>query len=158
MTAPVLFPLAIAVLAVAYGIAAFGFPRMELQEGFGPGLFPGIIACLVALLALSETLAQVARHRRRDSGSKISATGVSTSDRGLRLDDFTNAAIVTFAVIATVIAIPLIGFVPAGSAIVFALCILMGARPIWKGLVIAIATSGAIYLIFSKGFNVLFAF
>lgn len=157
LIARIVFPFGIAILAVAYGLTAYGLPRMGLQEGFGPGLFPGLIACLVVTLALIEIVSRFVAYRKHQGAIPESEATTPDTD-SINIQDFFNVAIIAGAVIATVIAIPLIGFVPAGTAIVFALSIVMGTRPIWKSLVIAFFTSGLVYLIFAKGFNVLFAF
>lgn len=154
----VLFPLAIFVLAVAYGLAAISFPRLGLQEGFGPGLFPSAIALIVAFLALWEILVQVGDYRHQ-TGKE----GVGLHRRGhpkppMSFGDLISAGIVILAVIATVFAIPLVGLAVAGTAMVFALSIVMGTRPLWKGFLIALVTTVAIYLTFTKGFNIIFAF
>ncbi len=154
----ILFPLAILALAATYGLVAFGFPQMGLQEGFGPGFFPNAIAIIVALLAVWEVLVRVGEYRRRTAGAEGGPDLDDQAEPALNISDLTSAAIVIAAVIATVIAIPIVGLVPAGTAMVFALSIVMGTRPLWKGLLIAVLTSGAIYLTFAKGFNVIFAF
>lgn len=158
MTASVLFPLAITFLAVAYGFAAYSFPWMGLQEGFGPGLFPGIIAGLIAVLAGVEFIIQRTASRRASRAQTMPESQHLSAAPDVEREDFTGAGIVIIAVIATVLAIPVIGFMPAGTALVFALSFVMGSRPLWKGLLIAVATSVSIYLIFAKGFNVIFAF
>lgn len=153
-----LFPLAIFVLAVVYGLIAISFPRLDLQEGFGPGLFPSAIALIVAFLALWEILVQVGdyRHQSRKEGDGLHRLGHSKPS--LSFGDLTSAGMVILAVIATVLAIPLVGLAVAGTAMVFALSIVMGTRPLWKGFLIALVTTGAIYLTFAKGFKIIFAF
>jgi energy-converting hydrogenase Eha subunit C len=154
----VLFPLSILVLAVAYGLAAIGFSRMGLQEGFGPGFFPSAIAAIVALLALWEMLVRVGDYRRQTAKAGEGSHRLDHPQPPLSFGDLTSAGIVSVAVVATVVAIPVVGRVGAGTAMVFALSIVMGTRPLWKGFLIALITTGAIYLAFAKGFKVIFAF
>jgi hypothetical protein len=154
----VLFPLAIFVLAVAYGLTAIGFPRMGLQEGFGPAFFPSAIAVIVAFLALWETLVQVGDYRHQTGKEGEGLHPLNHPKPPMSFGDLTSAGIVILAVIATVFAIPLVGLVAAGTAMVFALSIVMGTRPVWKCFLIALITTGAIYLAFAKGFKIIFAF
>ncbi len=159
MYGSVLFSGGILIAAIAFGVIALGFPWMSLQEGFGPGLFPILIAGAIGILALFEFLARFGDLRRSWRKAKApSDAEISTLPIGVTGADLVSAAIVIVAVVATVLLIPVITFVPAGACLIFVLSLVMGTRPIWKCAAIAVFAAGTIYLIFAKGFNVIFAF
>lgn len=154
MTARILFPAFIALLAIPYGLIAEGFPVVSLEEGFGPGLFPGIIAIIIGTLAGMEFVVQTVK-------------ALSGSPRQ-PLDDLPRTS-VTFrellasvclvgAIIAAVLSIRYIGFVAAGSALVFALSLAMGMRPVWLSAICAIAVAATVHLVFSGAFGLVLAF
>ena len=123
---------------------------MGLQEGFGPGFFPTIITLIVGLFALIEGARQIANYRR--PGSDRSP---NWSD-GFR--ELTNSLIVASCVVGSVLSMPYIGFIPASAAMVLVLSIIMGLRPLWKSVAVSLLLSVGLYLVFSKGFGVVFAF
>lgn len=158
MRARFLFPAFIVLVAIGYGIMARDFPNMPLQEGFGPGLFPGLIAATLGVLAALEAVSQLLAHRRL---KQETSAGTGTGDAeasGLTLAELRAVAILVTSVVATVWAIPRIGLVPAAAALVFVLSTAMGTRPLWKSLVVSVITAGVVYAVFAEAFNVVFAF
>ena len=77
---------------------------------------------------------------------------------GISFREFTNSLIVVFCVVAAVASMPYIGFIPASAAIVLVLSIVMGLRPLWKCVAVSLLLAVGMYLIFSEGFGVVFAF
>ena len=155
----ILFPGAVTVFAIYYGWIAQTYPSMSLQEGFGPGLFPTGIAFVVAVLSAIECYRQYSlfRHLKRSS-EPTGSQHIEIEQGEISLAELLSTGIIIVIVIATVFAIPIIGFVPASALTIFALSTFMGTRPIWKSASIALITATTIYLIFAKGFNVIFAF
>ena len=146
----IFFPFFLFFSAFTYGLVAQRFPTMGLQEGFGPGLFPTIITAIIGLFALIEGLRQIAEYRRSKSTEK--------ADWGISLREATNSLIVIFCVVASVLSMPYVGFIPASAALVLVLSIVMGLRPLWKSAAVSLFLAVGLYLIFSEGFGVVFAF
>ena len=143
----IFFPGIILVSAGIYGIAAVGFPEMELQEGFGPGLFPKLIALVVAVLCVFEIMREVIAGRGQEK---------SPNDWGISSHEFVNSAILVVAVVVALILMPHVGFVVAGTALVMFLSVIMGLRPLWKSLVASALITTGLYGVFSEGFGVIF--
>ena len=150
MLGRIFFPFSLFLLALAYGLAAQRFPAMGLQEGFGPGLFPTIITSIVGLFALVEGTRQVLRYRR--------TRAAAGADWGVGFREVSNSVIVVASVVAAVLAMPHVGFVPASAALVLVLSAVMGMRPLWKSVSLSLFLAAGLYLIFSEGFGVVFAF
>ena len=150
MLGQIFFPFFLVLVALTYGLAAQRFPPMGLQEGFGPGFFPTIIMAVVGLFALMEGIRQIVDYRRLKSSRK--------ADWGISFREFTNSLIVVFCVVAAVLSMPYIGFIPASAAIVLVLSIVMGLRPLWKCVAVSLLLAVGMYLIFSEAFGVVFAF
>ena len=155
MAARIAFPAVIALLAFMYGWIALSFPSMSLDEGFGPGLFPGVIAAIVGVLALAEVLIQsMSAYRSNSSGpaqSDIPLVSIS-------LRELVATCLLVVLVVATVFAIRHVGFIPAASGLVFALSLAMGMRPIWVSALASIAIALSAHLIFSGLFGRVLAF
>ncbi len=143
----ILFPSFLLLSAVAYGAAAQNFPHMDLQEGFGPGFFPSIVAAALCLLALAEAARRLVEH--------LSERGDRPSG-GRR--DLLNASLLAGVVVAAVLSMPVVGFVPASTALVFCLSVAMGMRPLWKSALASLLVAVSVHFIFSRGFAVLFVF
>lgn len=158
MRARFLFPAFIALVAVGYGLMARQFPAMPLQEGFGPGLFPGLIAAAVGVLATLEAASQFLTYRRLKQETSGGKAAGEADIGGLTLAELRAVAILVAAVVATVWAIPRVGLVPAAAGLVFVLATAMGTRPLWKSLVMAVITASLVYVVFAEAFNVVFAF
>lgn len=158
MRARFLFPAFIALVAIGYGLMAREFPSMPLQEGFGPGLFPGLIAATLGVLAAVEAVSQFLAYRRAGQTAPVSGATAETPDRGVNLAELRAVVILVACVIATVWAIPLVGLIPAAAGLVFVLSTAMGTRPLWKSLLISVVTAVLVYVVFAKAFNVVFAF
>ncbi len=155
----VFFPGAIAIFAICYGLIAQTYPSMSLEEGFGPGLFPTGIAFVVAALSAIECYRQYSQLRLLKSRSEpVDSQQLEFEYGEISLAELLSTGIIIVTVIATVFAVPFIGFIPASSLTIFALSTFMGTRPIWKSAATALITATTIYLIFAKGFNVIFAF
>ncbi|MGI9568368.1 MAG: tripartite tricarboxylate transporter TctB family protein [Desulfobulbia bacterium] len=155
----ILFPGVISILAIYYGLIAQTYPSMSLEEGFGPGLFPTGIALVVAVLAAVECYRQFSLFRlvkKRSDSAGIQQFEAHSSE--IYLSELLGAGFIIVTVIVTVFAIPFIGFIPASALTIFTLSTFMGTRPIWKSAAIALVTAAIIYLVFAKGFNVIFAF
>ena len=150
MIGRIFFPFFLFLLALTYGLTAQNFPAMGLQEGFGPGFFPTIIMAIIGLFALIEGMRQIAEYRRLKSSQK--------ADWGISFREFTNSLIVVFCVVAAVLSMPYIGFIPACAAMVLVLSIVMGLRPLWKSAAVSLLLAVGLYLIFSEAFGVVFAF
>ena len=145
MSGLILFPFFLLLAALAYGVAAQNFPDMGLQEGFGPGFFPTIIAAVTCLFSLVEC----ARQLRRSEPDAAP---------GEAAHDFLNGFILAGCVVAAVLSMPFIGFVAASAALVLILSITMGLRPLWKSGLVSLLIAAALHLVFSQGFGVLFVF
>jgi len=163
VTANVLFICFVIALALGYGTLAIGYPSMTLQEGYGPGLFPLVIAGFLVALGAAEMIRQVsmAQSRRGVQPTDSQPTAQPGEDKiGLSPAgrDTANILLLVASVVGAVSAIPYVGFVPATAPLVFVLAVLMGLRPVWVSAGVAIATSGIIYLVFSEAFGVIFAF
>ena len=143
----ILFPLFLLLAALAYGVMAQDFPDMGLQEGFGPGFFPTIVAAIVCLFSLVECARQLIERR--------SEPGVAPSGAAR---DFLSSFILAGCVGAAVLSMPFIGFVAASAALVLILSITMGMRPLWKSVLVSLLIAAALHLVFSQGFGVLFVF
>ena len=154
MAARIIFPAVIALLAVMYGWIAQGYPSMSLEEGFGPGLFPAIIAAVVGALAVAEVIIQSVRATR----SNEQFTGDDLPQVSISLREFVATCGLVLLVVATVIAIRHIGFIPAASALVFVLSTAMGVRPIWLSAAASAVLAFTAHLIFSGLFGLVLAF
>lgn len=154
MIARILFPAVVAALALAFALVAQSYPSMSLQQGFGPGLFPTILGVAVGALALLETAIQLRRYLRagHDEGVKQEEEG------GLALREAGAAALLVVSVVASILAIPHVGFIPAGAALVFVLSLAMGMRPVWRTALVSLAIAAAIDLVFTKAFGLVMAF
>lgn len=150
MIGRIFFPFLLFAVALTYGFAAQKFPSMGLQEGFGPGLFPTIIASVICIFTLIEGIRQIFAFISRQPGVSI--------NWGVTSREFFNSVIVVLCVVAAVIAMPYFGFVAASTALVFVLSMVMGLRPIWKSVAISFLIAGGLFLVFSEGFGVVFAF
>ena len=149
MIGRIFFPAMILVCAGIFGIAAVGFPLMELQEGFGPGLFPKFISITVMVLCAFEITREIAVAREQ---------GAVKWDWGISRDEAINSGILIVAVVSALLAMPSVGFVIAGTALVMFLSVVMGLRPLWKGLLTSATITISLYWIFSEGFGVIFSF
>lgn len=153
MIARIIFPATIALLALPYFLIAQAYPEMSLQEGFGPGFFPSIIAAVVGVLALVEALTQLlhyVRDRRRDN-----APGATL---GIEWREVWGAGLLVAAVVATVLAVPYTGFTVAACALVFVLSIAMGMRPVWLSALVSVLVGVSIHTIFAHIFGLVIAF
>jgi hypothetical protein len=154
MAARIAFPAVIALLAFMYGWIAQGFPSMSLDEGFGPGLFPGVIAAIVGVLALVEVMIQsMSAYRSNGDPALGDIPHVSISLRELAA-----TCLLVALVVATVFAIRHIGFIAAASGLVFGLSLAMGMRPIWVSALSSIAVALSAHFIFSGLFGLVLAF
>lgn len=153
MSAKTAFPAIVLAAALVYGWVAWNYPAMPLHRGFGPGFYPVIIAALVAFLAAIETTRQIYALRRAADGEPANEDHVRFDRRGLAC-----AAILTAGVIAMALAVRPLGFVVASAGLVTVLTMLMGTRSLWQALAFGLLASGAIYLVFAKGFGVVLAF
>ena len=149
MIGQIFFPTVIFVCAGMFGIHATSFPIMELQEGFGPGLFPKLIAVAVMVLCAFEIAREIMVARRQ---KKVEMNW------GITRDEAINCALLIIAVVTALLAMPYVGFVVAGSALVMLLSIIMGLRPLWKGLLTSVIITTSLYWIFSEGFGIIFSF
>ncbi len=150
MLGRIFFPFFLFFLALAYGLAAQNFPAMGLQEGFGPGFVPTIIMSIVGLFALIEGVRQYLEYRRTKATEGL--------DWGVSPREFSNSVIVIVSVVGAVLAMPHVGFIPASAAMVLVLSIVMGLRPLWKSISLSLLLAVGLYLVFSEGFGVVFAF
>ena len=145
--------------AAAYGVWAQGFPMMGLEEGFGPGLFPTVIATIIFVFAAIDAARQFQAYRRRGrgvAGRHPSAAGRSTL--GVTRQEIASASILVAAIVATVLLMPYAGFVVASAGLVLVLTVAMGMRPLWKCAAVSALVAGGLYLVFAEGFGVIFAF
>lgn len=154
MAARIIFPACIALLALLYGYIAQGYPSMSLEEGFGPGLFPTIVAAIVGALAVAEVIIQSVRATR--SNAALSANDLPQVSISLR--ELVATCGLVLLVVATVFAIRYIGFIAAASALVFALSIAMGVRPIWLSAAASVMVAFTAHFIFSRLFGLVMAF
>ncbi len=150
MIGRIFFPFFLFLVVIVYGVTAQGFPVMDLQEGFGPGFFPTIIMAIAGLFALIEGVRQIAEYRRLPKQEP--------SDWGISFREFTNSLIVIACVVGAVVSMPYVGFIPASAVMVLVLSIVMGLRPLWKSAVISLLLAVGLFLVFSEGFGVVFAF
>lgn len=150
MIGRIFFPSLLFFLALAYGLTAQRFPKMGLQEGFGPGFFPTIVTSMVGLFALIEAIRQVLEYRR--------TRAVAGADWGVSFREISSSVIVVASVVAAVLAMPYVGFILASAALVLVLFIAMGMRPLWKSIPLSLFFAIGLFLIFSEGFGVVFAF
>jgi Tripartite tricarboxylate transporter TctB family len=155
MIARILFPAAIAAIAIPFGVIAWNYPAMPLQDGFGPGLFPLIIAITIGGLALCEMVVQLASY---SSVQSTDPTEVDHDSKSVTLGELRAVALLVLAVVGTVFAVRHVGFIAAGSGLLFLLSIAMGMRPFWLAALSAIGATVFFYLIFAKMFGLVMAF
>ncbi|MBI4458110.1 tripartite tricarboxylate transporter TctB family protein [Candidatus Uhrbacteria bacterium] len=146
-------------LAIAYGVVGDNYPAMGLQEGFGPGLFPVIIAGVVAVFAVLETVQNTLILRKiQKAPIESGVAAVAGPASGVDGHEFISSLVIVTAVVAAVLLMPVIGFVAASAGLLLVLSMVMGMRPLWKSVAISALVAGSLHLIFSKGFDVVFAF
>jgi len=51
-----------------------------------------------------------------------------------------------------------VGFIAAGAGLLLVLSVSMGMRPLWKSAAISALVAAGLFLVFNKGFDVVFAF
>lgn len=159
MIGRILFPGAMILSALAYGVTARGFPSMDLQEGFGPGLFPIAVALMVALVAAVEMSRQVFAYRRFKEAPRTGADEESKESMpGVTAREAANSLILVAGVGGAVLLMPYVGFLVASMVLVLGLSLIMGTRPIWKCVLVSVIISVGFYVIFDMGFGVIFAF
>jgi len=155
----IVFGCCLVVAAAVYGIVGAGYPGMGLQEGFGPGLFPVIIAAIVAVFAALET-AQNVMTLRKINKAPIEADAVALTGPafGVNGGEVVSSAVLVVTVLAAVLMMNVVGFVAASAGLLLVLSAVMGMRPLWKSAAVSVLLAAGLFLIFSKGFDVVFAF
>lgn len=159
MIGRIVFGCCLVVVAIAYGVVGDGYPAMDLQEGFGPGLFPVITAGIVVIFAVLET-AQNALILRKIQKAPVESGAAAAAGPPSGVDgrEFVSSLVIAGAVAAAVLLMPLIGFIAAGAGLLMVLSASMGMRPLWKCAAISVVVAAGLFLVFNKGFDVVFAF
>lgn len=159
MIGRIVFGCCLVVLAIAYGVVGDSYPAMGLQEGFGPGLFPVIIAGVVVVFAALETAQNGLIFRKIQKAPVDSgAAAVAGPASGVDGHEIVSSLVIAVAVVVAVLLMPVIGFIAASAALLLVLSVSMGMRPLWKSAAISVLVAASLFLVFNKGFDVVFAF
>lgn len=121
--------------------SSIGFPPAKGTD-FGPALFPRVIAVILVLLGVLVLL-KAARVRAGTQTSDDMGDALTATRTGWR-----NLAVTVFAVIAYIIIVDNVGFIPTTIVFLFALMKTYGL-PILRCVLFACFITGFVYVLFS---------